>query len=226
MHTFFAYLARMKYIQRWGLMRNSFPENDAEHTLQTVMIAHGLAVIREKIFHEPCDAEHCAMLAVYHDAGEVFTGDMPTPVKYFTEDLHDKYKELMKTSANILFLIAMPAVVGMICTSDLLILLFSGKEFISGSFAAKILSVRVLVGAINRILAYQICIPYKKEKDVLVSTIAGAVFNLIANAMLIPVWGTTGASIATLCSEIVVLFVLTFYSKEFFDTIILYGRLP
>ena len=75
-------------------MRNSFPENDAEHTLQTVMIAHGLAVIREKIFHEPCDAEHCAMLAVYHDAGEVFTGDMPTPVKYFTEDLHDKYKEI------------------------------------------------------------------------------------------------------------------------------------
>lgn len=94
MHTFFAYLTRMKYIQRWGLMRNSFPENDAEHTLQTVMIAHGLAVIREKIFHEPCDAEHCAMLAVYHDAGEVFTGDMPTPVKYFTEDLHDKYKEI------------------------------------------------------------------------------------------------------------------------------------
>ena len=96
MHTFFAYLARMKYIQRWGLMRNSFPENDAEHTLQTVMIAHGLAVIREKIFHEPCDAEHCAMLAVYHDAGEVFTGDMPTPVKYFTEDLPDKYKENKK----------------------------------------------------------------------------------------------------------------------------------
>lgn len=84
----------MKYIQRWGLMRNSFPENDAEHTLQTIMIAHGLAVIREKIFHESCDAEHCAMLAVYHDAGEVFTGDMPTPVKYFTEDLHDKYKEI------------------------------------------------------------------------------------------------------------------------------------
>lgn len=53
MHTFFAYLARMKYIQRWGLMRNSFPENDAEHTLQTIMIAHGLAVIREKIFMNP-----------------------------------------------------------------------------------------------------------------------------------------------------------------------------
>ena len=158
--------------------------------------------------------------------GTISSTILPRVSYYIGNDLHDKYKELMKTSANILFLIAMPAVVGMICTSDLLILLFSGKEFISGSFAAKILSVRVLVGAINRILAYQICIPYKKEKDVLVSTIAGAVFNLIANAMLIPVWGTTGASIATLCSEIVVLFVLTFYSKEFFDTRILYARLP
>jgi len=94
MYTFFAYLARMKYIQRWGLMRNSFSENDAEHTLQTVMIAHGLALIREKIFHETCDAEHCAMLAVYHDASEVFTGDMPTPVKYFTDDLRDRYREI------------------------------------------------------------------------------------------------------------------------------------
>ena len=93
-HTFFAYLARMKYIKRWGLMRNSVPENDAEHTLQTTMIAHGLALIRENIFHEPCDGEHCAMLAVYHDASEVFTGDMPTPVKYFTEDLRDRYQEI------------------------------------------------------------------------------------------------------------------------------------
>lgn len=94
MNAFFAYVARMKYIRRWGLMRNSFPENDAEHTLQTVMIAHGLAVIREKVFNEPCDAEHCGMLALYHDAGEVFTGDMPTPVKYFTEELHEKYAQI------------------------------------------------------------------------------------------------------------------------------------
>lgn len=98
--------------------------------------------------------------------GTISSTILPRVSYYIGNDLHDKYKELMKTSANILFLIAMPAVVGMICTSDLLILLFSGKEFISGSFAAKILSVRVLVGAINRILAYQICIPYKKEKDV------------------------------------------------------------
>ena len=75
-------------------MRNALPENDAEHTLQTAMIAHGLALIREKIFHEPCDGEHCAMLAVYHDVSEVFTGDMPTPVKYFTDDMRDRYREI------------------------------------------------------------------------------------------------------------------------------------
>ena len=64
MHTFFAYLARMKYIQRWGLMRNSFPENDAEHTLQTVMIAHALAVIGRDIFHKDLDPERAALLAL------------------------------------------------------------------------------------------------------------------------------------------------------------------
>lgn len=93
-YPFFAFMARLKYIARWGLMRSSIPENDAEHTLQTVMIAHGLAVIRQTIFHESCDAEHCAMLALYHDASEVFTGDLPTPVKYFTAGLHEKYEEI------------------------------------------------------------------------------------------------------------------------------------
>lgn len=94
MSHFFAYLARLKYIRRWGLMRSSVPENDAEHTLQTAMIAHGLAVIRRDIFGEPCDGEHCAMLALYHDASEVFTGDMPTPVKYFNADLHGEYEKI------------------------------------------------------------------------------------------------------------------------------------
>lgn len=92
--SFFAFMARLKYIARWGLMRNSIPENDAEHTLQTVMIAHALAVIRRDIFHEEADPERCAALALYHDASEVFTGDMPTPVKYFTEDLRERYQEI------------------------------------------------------------------------------------------------------------------------------------
>lgn len=93
-YPFFAFMARMKFIARWGLMRNTIPENDAEHTLQTVMIAHALAVIREEIFREESDPEHCALLALYHDASEVFTGDLPTPVKYFTGDLHEKYNEI------------------------------------------------------------------------------------------------------------------------------------
>lgn len=70
MNHFFAYLARMKYIRRWGLMRNTVPENDAEHTLQTAMIAHCLAVIRRDVFHIPCDGGRCALLALYHDAGK------------------------------------------------------------------------------------------------------------------------------------------------------------
>ena len=83
-YPFFAYMSRLKYIARWGLMRSTIPENDAEHTLQTAMIAHALALIRQDIFQEQTDPEHCAMLALYHDASEVFTGDLPTPVKYFT----------------------------------------------------------------------------------------------------------------------------------------------
>lgn len=151
---------------------------------------------------------------------------LPRVSYYIGNELEDKYRDLMKTSANILFFIAIPLSIGMICTSDWLIVLFSGKEFLAGSLAARILSVKVVVGAVNRILAYQICIPYKKEKDVLISTIAGACFNLVANATLIPIWGATGASLATLFSELVVFFVLTIYSRRFFDTKVLYGRLP
>lgn len=93
-YPFFAFMSRLKYISRWGLMRNSIPENDAEHTLQTVMIAHALAVIGRDIFHRDLDPERAALLALYHDASEVFTGDMPTPVKYFTRDLRDQYQKI------------------------------------------------------------------------------------------------------------------------------------
>jgi len=80
---FFAYLARMKFIQRWGLMRNTRTENIQEHSLQVAMIAHGLAVISNARYGGTFDPERTALLAVFHDAEEVITGDLPTPIKYF-----------------------------------------------------------------------------------------------------------------------------------------------
>jgi 5'-deoxynucleotidase len=80
---FFAYLARMKHIQRWGLMRNTQPENIQEHSLQVAMVAHALAVLTNRRFGGRVDPERTALLAVFHDAEEVITGDLPTPIKYF-----------------------------------------------------------------------------------------------------------------------------------------------
>lgn len=80
---YFAYLARMKLIQRWGLMRNTLPENIQEHSLQVAMIAHALALLRNRRFGGNVDPERTALLAVFHDTEEVITGDLPTPIKYF-----------------------------------------------------------------------------------------------------------------------------------------------
>jgi len=80
---FFAYLARMKFIQRWGLMRNTRSENIQEHSLQVAMIAHALAVLANTRFGAAVDPDRTALLAVFHDAEEVITGDLPTPIKYF-----------------------------------------------------------------------------------------------------------------------------------------------
>ena len=92
MHHFYAYLARMKYIRRWSLMRNTQPENDAEHSLQVAMIAHGLALIGRKRYGRTADPEHVATLAIFHDADEVLTGDLPTPVKYHSPQLRDAFR--------------------------------------------------------------------------------------------------------------------------------------
>lgn len=151
---------------------------------------------------------------------------LPRVSYYIGNGLKNEYRKLMQTSVDILFLIAMPIAIGMICTSDVLIVLFSGKEFVEGSFAAKVLSVKLVVGSINRILAYQICIPYRKDKEVLISTIVGAVFNLFANSILIVIFDVNGAAVATLCSEVLVFIVLSFYSRTVFDFKGLYRRLP
>ncbi len=99
-YAFFACLSRLRLISRWSLMRNTQPENDAEHSLQVAMIAHGIAVIGRERYGRDTDPEHVLSLAVYHDATEVMTGDLPTPVKYHSEELRDAYKQLEKISAN------------------------------------------------------------------------------------------------------------------------------
>lgn len=158
--------------------------------------------------------------------GTISSTILPRVSYYIGNGLKKEYEKLMKTSVDILLMISMPMAIGMICTSDILILIFSGKEFLAGSLAAKILSAKVVVGAVNRILAYQICIPYKRDKEVLISTVCGAVFNLFANAALISRFGATGASVATLFSEGIVFLVLTYYSSRFFATRTLYTRFP
>jgi 5'-deoxynucleotidase len=100
MSHFFAYLARMKFIQRWGLMRNVRPENIQEHSLQVAMIAHGLALIRNRRFGGDIDPRHVALVALYHDIGEVITGDLATPIKYFNPDIKSAYDTIEVTARH------------------------------------------------------------------------------------------------------------------------------
>lgn len=96
---FYAYLNRMKYIRRWGLMRATQPENDMEHALQTALLAHGIALMGQQRYQRPTDPEHVLALAVYHDAQEVLTGDLPTPVKYHSPELQNAYHRMEKEAA-------------------------------------------------------------------------------------------------------------------------------
>ena len=103
MSHFFAYLARMKFIFRWGLMRNTRPENIQEHSLQVAMIGHALAIIKNRFFGGEVNPERVAMLAVYHDVGEVITGDLATPIKNFNPKIKTAYKEIEVVARQKLF---------------------------------------------------------------------------------------------------------------------------
>ena len=92
--SFFALTSRMKYINRWGLMRNSRSENIAEHSLDTAIIVHLLCEIHNRRLGGCVDADRAAVLAVFHDVPEIITGDLPTPVKYFSSDISRAYKEV------------------------------------------------------------------------------------------------------------------------------------
>lgn len=100
MYSFFAMMARMKYIERWSLMRNSRNENISEHSLEVAMLAHGLAIISNERCGGDLDVNQIALMALYHDANEIITGDMPTPVKYFDEDIKDAYKRVENVASH------------------------------------------------------------------------------------------------------------------------------
>lgn len=103
MNPFFAYLNRLKLIQRWGLMRNAIPENDMEHSMQCSLIAHALALLAKERYHREIDPQTAATMALYHDAGEVLTGDLPTPVKYKNSEIKTAYKTIEKLANEQLF---------------------------------------------------------------------------------------------------------------------------
>ena len=91
---FFAYISRMRFIQRWALMRNTAPENVQEHSHQVAVLAHALAVIRNEKFGGKTDPGAVAVAALYHDASEILTGDMPTPIKYDNPAIRSAYKDV------------------------------------------------------------------------------------------------------------------------------------
>lgn len=100
MNHFFAYINRMRFIQRWSLMRNSYTENIQEHSHQTAVLAHALAVLRNERFGGQVDVGAVAVAALYHDAGEILTGDMPTPIKYYNSEIKDAYKQVEHIAGN------------------------------------------------------------------------------------------------------------------------------
>ena len=99
---FFAVISRMKYINRWALMRNTINENISEHSLEVAFIAHVLALIRNKRFGGNVSPERCALLAMYHDVTEIITGDLPTPIKYYSHEIKGAYDEIEQKAKNTL----------------------------------------------------------------------------------------------------------------------------
>ena len=98
--NFCAMLSRMKYIDRWALMRNSCRENISEHSLEVAMIAHMLCVIGNKRFGKQLDTGKAALIAMYHDTTEIITGDMPTPVKYYNDKIQEVFQKIEDAAAE------------------------------------------------------------------------------------------------------------------------------
>lgn len=99
-NSFFALISRMRYINRWGLMRNSIQENIQEHSHMVAVLAHALAVIRRDVFSVPCDPDRAASAALFHDASEILTGDLPTPIKYHNGTITEAYHSMEELAAE------------------------------------------------------------------------------------------------------------------------------
>ena len=111
-YNFYALIARMKYIDRWALMRNTEQENIQEHSHQVAVLAHALALIQNQRFGGHVDPGAVAVAALYHDATEIITGDMPTPIKYYNDTLRDSYKAVEAVAADQLLAMLPPELRG------------------------------------------------------------------------------------------------------------------
>lgn len=147
MSDFFALISRMRYISRWGLMRSSIPENVQEHSHMVAVLAHALGVIRRDVFSEPCDVGTLVCAALYHDAPEILTGDMPTPIKYHSGRISEAYHEVERAAAS--KLIEMLPVE----------LRSEFEQFISGEVGD---DAKALVKAADRLSAYIKCVEERK----------------------------------------------------------------
>ena len=146
-NEFYALMGRMRYITRWGLMRNTFSENISEHSHQVAVLAHALALIRRDILHlggpEP---DRCAVAALYHDASEILTGDLPTPIKYYNPDIKDAYKQVERIAGERLLKMVPQELVD--CYTDLI--LEDDKE------------IATIVKAADKLSAYIKCVEEQK----------------------------------------------------------------
>lgn len=100
MNTFYAMLSRMKYINRWALMRNSYTENISEHSLEVSILSHAMVLIGNKRLGKHLDADRAAVIAMFHDTTEIITGDMPTPIKYLNKDIKGAFKDIEAQAAH------------------------------------------------------------------------------------------------------------------------------
>ncbi len=146
-NNFFAYISRMRYIVRWSLMRNALPENIQEHSHMTAVLAHALAVIRRDVYGIPCNPGDYAAAALYHDASEILTGDLPTPIKYHSKEIKGAYKEVEELACRKLTETIPTEIRG---------------EFESLMFGQKEKQLHDLVKAADRLSAYIKCIEERK----------------------------------------------------------------